>query len=141
MDTLKTFIPVFFLTLLSNPLYSEEFKYHCDVVNHKNFSLVFDVNLPKNTIIHRYTIFKDTNKIRKVDQNLDIFLWDEENESVWTIQYKDPPLSVPSLTTVLFNFKHQTLIVQSIKNDTTIERSLSEDTIIQGDLYKCFSLR
>ena len=140
MDTLKTFIPVFFLTLLSNPLYSEEFQYHCDVVNHKNFSLVFDVNPPKSTIIHRYTIFKDTNKIRKVDQNLDIFLWDKENESVWTIHYINPPLSVPSLTTILFNFKHQTLILQSILNDITKDKSLSENTIIQGDQFKCFSI-
>ena len=60
MDTLKTFISVFFLTLLSNPLYSEEFEYHCDVVNHKNFSLVFDVHPQNNTIVHRDIILKDT---------------------------------------------------------------------------------
>ena len=87
MDTLKTFICVF-LTFLSSPLYSQEFEYYCDVVNHRNFSLIFDVNPSNNTIIHRYTIFKDNSEVRKVDRNLNIFLWDKENESVWTVHYK-----------------------------------------------------
>ena len=141
MDTLKTFISVIFLSLLSNPLYSEEFTYHCDVDDHKEFSLVFDVDLSERSIVHSHSIFKNTGKVRKVDHKLDIFLWDEENESVWSIHYKDPPLSYPSLTTILFNFKHQTLILQRIMNDTTKDGSLSEDIIIQGGQFKCFSMR
>ena len=138
---MKTVLLVIFFTLLSNPIFSDEFTYQCDAEGRKEFSLVFDIDLTKKSIVHSHSIFKNSDEVKKVDRILDIFLWDEENESVWTIQYKDPPLSVPSLTTILFNFKHQTLIVQSILNDTSIERSLSEDTIIQGDLYKCFSLR
>ena len=125
----------------SNPLYSREFEYHCDVINHRNYSLIFDVNTSNNTIIHRYTIFKDNSEVRKVDRNLNIFLWDKENESVWTVHYKDPPLTVPSLTTILFNFKHQTLISQSILNDIFTDKMLSEDEIFQGNQFKCFSMR
>ena len=138
MDTLKTFISVIFLSLLSNPLYSEEFTYHCDVEGHKEFSLVFNVDLSKRSIVHSHSIFKNTSKVRKVDHKLDIFLWDEENESVWTIHYKDPPLSFPSLTTILFNFKHQILILQSTKNNISKDRTVSE---IHSDRFKCFSMR
>ena len=141
MDKLKRLISAIFLTCFSHSLYAEEFTYHCDVIGHRNFSLVFDVNLTEKTITHTHSVFKNNDEVRTINRELKVFLWDEENESVWVNHYNDPPLSVPSLTTILFNFRHQTLILQSIQNDISIDRSLSEDTIIQGNRFKCFSIK
>ena len=140
MNALKTFTSVIFLLYLSNPLYSEEFSYQCDVEDHREFSLVFDVDIIGEKIIHTYSVNKNTSEVRKVDRKLDFFFWDKDNESVWAIEYRDPSFSVPYLTTNLFNFKKQTLIRQVLMNDITTRGLLSEDIVTQTVRFKCFSI-
>ena len=50
---------VFFM-FVSSPLYSNEFKYHCDGKDN-NLTMVFDVNRSEKSIVHTHSINKTTN--------------------------------------------------------------------------------
>ena len=131
---------VFFM-VISSPLYSNEFTYHCDR-DDNNFSMVFDVNRIEQSIVHSHSIDKTKGEVRREDVDLEIYRWDEENDSVWTLIHSP---QIPSLTIILFNFHHRRLLLQSIYNTLTNEKfksrmfkKRSQNDIIVGDLFQCY---
>ena len=73
-----------FFIFVSSPLYSNEFTYHCDR-DDNNFSMVFDVNRTEKSVVHTHSIFKTKGEVRRGNVDLEIYRWDEENDSVWTL--------------------------------------------------------
>ena len=130
---------VFFM-VISSPLYSNEFTCHCDR-DDNNFSMVFDVNRTEKSVVHTHSIFKTKGEVRRGNVDLEIYRWDEENDSVWTLIHSP---QTPSLTIILFNFHHRKLLLQSIYNTLTNEKfkkpilRKSQNDIIVGDLFQCY---
>jgi len=117
---------IFFL-FVSSPLYSNEFTYHCDR-DSDDFSMVFDVNRFEKTVVHTHSIFKESNNVIDVNKSREIYYWDEENNSVWFLNYTDGITKLiesidssdtpPSLSITLLNFERKKLFYQSLKNVT-----------------------
>ena len=126
---------VFFM-VISSPLYSNEFTYHCDR-DDNNLSMVFDVNRSEKSIVHTHSIDKTTNSVSKVSLPIEIYNWDERKDSVWTI-YSDPQSL--SFVTFLFNFQHQRLVLQSIFNIFVTEEDDLDD-IVLSSLFKCYIVK
>ena len=126
--------------IISSPIYSNEFTYHCDR-DDNNFSMVFDVNRTEKSVVHTHSIFKTKGEVRRGNVDLEIYRWDEENDSVWTLIHSP---QTPSLTIILFNFHHRRLLLQSIYNTLTNEKfkkpilRKSQNDIIVGDLFQCY---
>jgi len=123
---------VFFM-FVSSPLYSNEFTYHCDN-DDDNLSMIFDVNRTEKSIIHTHTIDKTTNSVSPVILNLEIYDWDESKDSVWTISH-DPI----TLSTILFNFQHQKLVIQVTFNVLMSEGNNIDDLVLRR-LFNCYSI-
>jgi len=122
--------------VISSPLYSNEFTYHCDR-DDNNLSMVFDVNRSEKSIVHTHSIDKTTNSVSKVSLPIEIYNWDERKDSVWTI-YSDPQSL--SFVTFLFNFQHQRLVLQSIFNIFVTEEDDLDD-IVLSSLFKCYIVK
>ena len=136
MKILTTLITILFISLLSSPLYSNEFTYHCDRTDN-NLSMVFDVNRSEKSIVHTHSIDKTTNSVSKKSLPIEIYNWDERKDSVWTI-YSDPQSL--SFVTFLFNFQHQKLVLQSIFNIFLTEEDDLDDIVISS-LFKCYIIQ
>ena len=126
---------------VSSPLFSNEFSFHCDN-DDDNLSMIFDVNRTEKSVVHTHSIFKTKGEVRRGNVDLEIYRWDEENDSVWTLIHSP---QTPSLTIMLFNFHHRRLLLQSIYNSLTNEKfksrmfkKRSQNDIIVGDLFQCY---
>jgi len=124
---------VFFM-VISSPLYSNEFTYHCE--GKDNLSMVFDVNRTKKSIIHTHSIDKTSNYVSEVNRPLEIYEWDERKDSVWTLL--GDPISL-TLTTILFNFQHQKLVLQVTFNVLMSEGNNIDDLAVRR-LFNCYSI-
>ena len=128
---------VFFM-FVSSPLYSDEFTYHCEESD--GFTMVYNVNPTEKSIIHTFSITK-YNSVTKVDKNLEVFLWDEEYISVWTIDHSDGVNTLPNISSKLFNFKNQTLQLQSMFNDVTSNKSVPKMNLFgRNRTFECYTL-
>ena len=127
---------IFFL-FVSSPLYSNEFTYHCDRIDN-NLSMVFDVNRSEKSIVHTHSIDKTTNSVSKNSLPIEIYNWDERRDSVWTVS-NDPILL--TLTTILFNFQNQKLLLQSTYNILMYEEDNNIDDIVVGHLFNCYIVK
>jgi len=137
---------VFFM-VISSPLYSDklnylyqknEFTYQCDREG-LTFSMIFKVETRDKTIVHSQSVFKTIGSVSVTDVNkqLDIYYWDEDNDSVWTTNYfyeKENPF----LRTILFNFKKQKLVLQFLKNDVSKDGRLITE---ESELLNCYTLK
>jgi len=132
---------IFFL-FVSSPLYSDklnylyqknEFTYHCDNKNN-TFSMIFKIETRDKTIVHSQTVSKSDGSVMETNKYLDIFYWDEDNESVWTTDYFH---YYPMIRIMLFNFKKQKLVRQFLKNEVSKDRKLFTD---KGDVLNCYTL-
>ena len=123
---------------ISTPLYSDEFNYHCE---EGDFSIVYKVDPKQKPVVHLYSIFKTSGEVRDVNNDMEIYHWDEENDSVWILEYRDPKISLPSVTMILLNFKYQKMVLQFMKNDTTKSGTMDKwSTLQQYSLYNCYTL-
>ena len=127
---------VFFM-FISSPLYSNEFTYHCDREDN-NFSMFYDVNRTEKSIVHTHSIDKTTNSVIEVNRPIEIYNWDERRDSVWTVS-NDPILL--TLTTILFNFQNQKLLLQSTYNILMYEEDNNIDDIVVGHLFNCYIVK
>ena len=127
---------IFFL-FVSSPLYSNEFTYHCDREDN-NFSMFYDVNRTEKSIVHTHSIDKTTNSVIEVNRPIEIYNWDERRDSVWTVS-NDPILL--TLTTILFNFQNQKLLLQSTYNILMYEEDNNIDDIVVGHLFNCYIVK
>ena len=126
---------VFFM-FVSSPLYSNEFTFHCD--NHDdNFSIIFDVNPIQKKVVFSHSINKEKNIVHKINKVMEIYLWDEENDSVWFLIYENDR-NLPTLNVYLLNFKSQKLKVQSITNIIPADDDYNEDFF--NDSFHCYIL-
>ena len=127
---------IFFL-FVSSPLYSNEFTYHCDREDN-NFSMFYDVNRTEKSIVHTHSIDKTNNSVIEVNRPIEIYNWDERRDSVWTVS-NDPILL--TLTTILFNFQNQKLLLQSTYNILMYEEDNNIDDIVVGHLFNCYIVK
>ena len=136
---------VFFM-VISSPLYSDklnylyqknEFTYQCDREG-LTFSMIFKVETRDKTIVHSQSVFKTIGSVSVTDVNrhLNIYHWDEDNESVWITNYFNVK-NYPFLRTMLFNFKKQKLILQFLNNNVTTDGTFS---INRGEIFNCYTL-
>jgi hypothetical protein len=129
-----------FFMFVSSPLYSNEFTFHCEESD--GFTMVYDVNLTEKSIVHTFSIFKYNNTVTKVDKYLEVFFWDEKYNSVWTIDYSDEKNTIPSISSKLFNFRHQTLQLQSMRNDVTSNKSVPEISLFgRNRTFECYTMK
>jgi len=126
---------VFFM-FVSSPLYSNEFTYHCDN-DDDNFSIIFDVNPIKKTVVFSHSINKEKNIVHKINKVMEIYLWDEESDSVWFLIYENDR-NLPTLNVYLLNFKSQKLKIQSITNIIQADDDYNEDFF--NDSFHCYML-
>ena len=112
---------------ISTPLYSDEFNYHCE---DGDFSIVYKVDPKQKTVVHLYSIFKTSGEVRDVNNDMEIYHWDEENNSVWILQYKDLKFSSPSVTMILLNFEYQKMVLQFMVNNTTKSGTMDKDFVV-----------
>ena len=126
---------IFFL-FVSSPLYSNEFTYHCDRTDN-NLSMVFDVNRSEKSIVHTHSIDKTTNSVSKNGFPMEVYNWNERKDSVWTISSDPQSLT---LTTLLFNFQYQKLIIQTTFNIFVSEES-NIDEIVLSRLFDCYIIQ
>jgi hypothetical protein len=145
---------ILILTFLSSPLYSDEFTYHCDR-DSDDFSMVFDVNRFEKTVVHTHSIFKESNNVIDVNKSREIYYWDEENNSVWFLNYRDgfskfeekyfrefmKPFSPPQLSMTLLNFERKKLFHQSMYNVTPVSGEYFKDkSPFSNSTYDCYIL-
>ncbi|MDB9852416.1 hypothetical protein OAC62_05710 [Amylibacter sp.] len=123
-----------FFMFVSSPLYSNEFKYHCDEKDN-NLTIVFDVNRSEKSIVHTHSINKKTNTVSEVNRTMKIYDWDETKDSVWTIL--DDPHKL-TLSLILFNFQHQKLVSHTILNTFDDSNDDTIDDIVYSRLFKCY---
>ena len=137
---------VFFM-VISSPLYSDklnylyqknEFTYQCDREG-LTFSMIFKVETRDKTIVHSQSVFKTIGSVSVTDVNrhLNIYHWDEDNDSVWITNYFNVK-NYPFLRTMLFNFKKQKLILQFLNNNVTTDGTFS---INRGEILNCYTLK
>ena len=127
---------IFFL-FVSSPLYSNEFTYHCDREDN-NFSMFYDVNRTVKSIVHTHSIDQTNNSVIEVNRPIEIYNWDERRDSVWTVS-NDPILL--TLTTILFNFQNQKLVLLSTYNILMYEEDNNIDDIVVGHLFNCYIIQ
>ena len=75
-----------------------------------------------------------------INKDMDIYYCDEENDSVWFINYDDSMISSPSLTLVLLNFELQKLHNQSLLNVTPRSGEYRKERIFQNNTFDCYTL-
>jgi hypothetical protein len=101
--------------VLSSPLYSNEFTFHCDK-DDNSFSMIFDINRTEKSVVFSHSIDKTNNSVFELNQLMEIYHWDEENDSVWLTLYQNrKPAFLPIMSVFLLDFVHQKLKVQSLK--------------------------
>ena len=130
---------VFFI-VISSPLYSNEFTYRCDNDDIK-FSIIYKVDPKEKTVVHTHSINRNNfSMVYDINKDMDIYYWDEENDSVWFINYDDSMISSPSLTLVLLNFELQKLHNQSLLNVTPRSGEYRIERIFQNNTFDCYTL-
>ncbi|MDC1494987.1 hypothetical protein N8367_00990 [Amylibacter sp.] len=136
-NVMKKILIIFFM-FISTPLYSDEFNYHCE---EGDFSIVYKVDPKQKTVVHLYSIFKTKGEVRDVNKDMEIYHWDEENNSVWILQYKDLKFSSPAVTMILLNFEYQKMVLQFMVNNTTKSGTMDKwSDLQQYSLYHCYTL-
>ena len=130
---------IFILFLfVSSPLYSNEFTYHCDSEDELT-SMVFDINTIEQTVVHTHTIYKPSKNIYNINENREIYKWDQENDSVWLTDYFVFHGS-PSLTIILLNFERQKLFLQEMYNVPPSRLDTFKNSIYNNETYDCYSM-
>jgi len=129
-----------FIIFISSPIYSNEFTYRCDNDDIK-FSIIYKVDRKEKTVVHTHSINKNNfSMVYDINKVMDIYHWDEENDSVWFINYDDSMISSPSLTLVLLNFELQKLHNQSLLNVTPRSGEYRKERIFQNNTFDCYTL-
>jgi hypothetical protein len=119
-----------FFMVISSPLYSNEFTFHCDN-DELQISIIYKVDRKEKTVVWTHSIDKQSNEVLHRNIGLEVYQWDEKNDSVWFIKYEDK-IFPPFVTIVLLNFKVGTRITQTVSNLTP--RSEERD-IQRGPFY------
>jgi hypothetical protein len=120
---------VFFM-VISSPLYSNEFTFHCDN-DELQISIIYKVDRKEKTVVWTHSIDKQSNEVLHQNIDLKVYHWDEKNDSVWFIKYEDR-MSPSFVNIVLLNFEVGTRITQTVRNLTP--RS-EERSILKGPFY------
>ena len=135
---------VFFM-FVSSPLYSNEFKYHCDL-DEKLLTTVYKINTTKQSVIHTHSIFsspfKDVkSEVVKIDQNLYVHYWDEVNDSIWSLTHNKTSDGNQLMNLMLFNFKKQKLFVKTVTNDLSENQNNNDYSESDGyDIFDCYMM-
>ena len=150
-NVMKKILIIFFM-FISTPLYSDEFNYHCE---DGDFSIVYKVDPKQKTVVHLHSIFKTKGEVRDVNNDMEIYHWDEENNSVWFLNYRDgfskfeekyfrefmKPFSPPQLSMTLLNFERKKLFHQSMYNVTPVSGEYFKDkSPFSNSTYDCYIL-
>jgi len=135
-----------FFMFVSSPLYSNEFKYHCDS-DDKLTSFVFEINKSKKSIVFTHMIFPPIfedgkNEVDEVYEKLYVQHWDIKNDSVWTITYNETNIRYKVMTMMLFNFGRQRLYIKSMTNDLSEYQNNNDYSENDGyDIFDCSILK
>ena len=127
---------VFFM-VISSPLYSNEFTYHCDR-DDNNFSMVFDVNRTDQSVILSHSIDKKNNAVNRLNKFMQIYRWTEENNSVWLLEFHNRFPSLHSVSVYLLNFELQTFKIQSLTN--VLPESQQFNEFFYNRTFYCYTL-
>jgi hypothetical protein len=123
--------------LISSPLYSDEFTYHCDS-DDNNFSVVFDVNRTDQSVILSHSIDKKNNAVNRLNKFMQIYRWTEENNSVWLLEFHNRFPSLHSVSVYLLNFELQTFKIQSLTN--VLPESQQFNEFFYNRTFYCYTL-
>jgi hypothetical protein len=144
MKILTTLITILFISLLSSPLYSDEFTFHCTSVGMMSSSDLYKINTSEKSVVHTHSIipplWKDgKTEVFKENDKLNVYHWDDKNDTVWTISYEIEETGHTFMKMMLFNFKHQKLFTQMLRNDTSEDQNLVESqTLVKGYPSECY---
>ncbi|MDC1494989.1 hypothetical protein N8367_01000 [Amylibacter sp.] len=132
---------VFFM-FISSPLYSNEFTFHCDSYdkNVLTMSQIYKVDRKEKTVVWAHSINKRYNRVDNYNKFMDIYHWDEENDSVWLVSYKDDMTFSPSVTIKLLNFEVQKMMLQKQNNFTPRTDKFRRTKISQSHIWDCYIL-
>ena len=132
---------VFFM-VISSPLYSNEFTFHCDRYdkNVLTMSQIYKVDRKEKTVVWTHSINKRYNRVDNYNKVMDIYHWDEENDSVWLVSYKDDMTFSPNVTIKLLNFEIQKLHLQTLNNFTPRTDKFRRTKISQNHIWDCYIL-
>ena len=124
---------------VSSPLYSNEFTFHCDN-DELQFSIIYKVDPKEKTVVWTHTIDKRWNEVSHQNIDLEVYHWDDENDSVWFISYEDR-ITPPYVTIVLLNFEVGKRITQTFNNITPRSEGITNtDTLFDSTKSDCYIL-
>lgn len=124
---------------VSSPLYSDEFTFHCDN-DDGTFSIIFDVNPIQKSVVLSHSIDKEKNTVFKADEVMEVYYWDEENDSVWLLDYEIDTPDLHTLEVLLLNFKNQKFKIQALTNVIPAdEQEFHEE--FWSNSYHCYTLK
>jgi len=124
---------------VSSPLYSNEFTFHCDSEGNLH-SMVFDINPIEETVVHTNIIHKQSKIVYEKNENMEIYYWDKENNSVWFLNYNDYGSEPPSLHMTLLNFERQKMFKQRMFNETLRSGEYKPHSPFSNTTYDCYTM-
>ena len=128
-----------FFMFVSSPLYSNEFTFHCDSEDNLH-TMVFDINPIEETVVHTNMIQKQSKIVYDINESMEIYYWDKENNSVWFLNYNDYFGSPPSLQMTLLNFERQKMFNQKMFNETLRSGEYKPNSPFSNTTYDCYMM-
>jgi len=103
-------------------------------------SQIYKVDRKEKTVVWTHSINKRYNRVDNYNKVMDIYHWDEENDSVWLVSYKDDMTFSPNVTIKLLNFEIQKLHLQTLNNFTPRTDKFRRTKISQNHIWDCYIL-
>ena len=134
-----------FFMVISSPLYSNEFTFHCDR-DDKLRSTVYRINTSNRSVVHTHSILHPISKEGKTDVfegegKLNVYRWNEHDMSIWIISLSGLMVFPETVTTVLLNFEVGSKISHNFKNITPRSEGITNtDTPFHSTKSDCYIL-